>query len=203
MRSSPRSVTSPQPPPFATGCERCPPTAAATPTTSRSSRACPSFWPPPTPKPRRCTPNWKTPPATSSAGATPLTSPAWTHTALNPDAPLPDHVLDAPPQTSFGASIYQLARQAPAPFREVARHVSALPGALDFTGTPEGLADLITDWWQAGASDGFTLMPHLLPDQADFFVDHVVPILQRRGIARREYRGTTLREHTGLPRPTH
>ncbi|MGI5143517.1 NtaA/DmoA family FMN-dependent monooxygenase [Streptomyces sp. CA-106110] len=125
------------------------------------------------------------------------------HTTVDPDAPLPDHILGAPPLTSFGASIYQLARQAPAPFREVARRLSALPGALDFIGTPEGLADLITDWWQAGASDGFTLMPNLLPDQVDIFVDHVVPILQGRGIGRREYRGTTLREHTGLPRPTH
>lgn len=29
----------------------------------------------------------------------------------------------------------------------------------------------------------------------------VVPELQRRGIVRREYEGTTLREHLGLPRP--
>ncbi|MET8809762.1 NtaA/DmoA family FMN-dependent monooxygenase [Streptomyces sp. NPDC004546] len=125
------------------------------------------------------------------------------HTTVDPDAPLPDHILDAQPLTSFGGSIYQLAKQAPAPFREVARRVSALPGALDFIGTPEGLADLITDWWRAGASDGFTLMPNLLPDQVDLFVGHVVPILQRRGIARREYRGSTLRDHAGLPWSTH
>jgi hypothetical protein len=29
----------------------------------------------------------------------------------------------------------------------------------------------------------------------------VVPELQRRGLFRREYEGTTLREHLGLPRP--
>jgi hypothetical protein len=28
-----------------------------------------------------------------------------------------------------------------------------------------------------------------------------VPILQKRGIARTEYTGTTLRDHVGLPRP--
>jgi hypothetical protein len=44
-------------------------------------------------------------------------------------------------------------------------------------------------------------MPHILPDELEPFVDHVVPILQDRGLSRREYRGTTLRDHVGLPRP--
>jgi hypothetical protein len=34
-------------------------------------------------------------------------------------------------------------------------------------------------------------------------VDHVVPILQRRGLFRTEYTGHTLRDHLGLPRPPH
>ena len=33
------------------------------------------------------------------------------------------------------------------------------------------------------------------------FVDQVVPILQKRGLFRKEYEGTTLREHLGLQRP--
>jgi hypothetical protein len=33
------------------------------------------------------------------------------------------------------------------------------------------------------------------------FVEMVVPELQRRGIFRRDYAGTTLREHLGLERP--
>jgi hypothetical protein len=32
-------------------------------------------------------------------------------------------------------------------------------------------------------------------------VRHVVPELQRRGLLRREYDGTTLRDNLGLPRP--
>jgi len=35
----------------------------------------------------------------------------------------------------------------------------------------------------------------------DSKVDHVVPILQRRGLFRTEYDGTTLRDNYGLPRP--
>jgi FMN-dependent oxidoreductase (nitrilotriacetate monooxygenase family) len=124
------------------------------------------------------------------------------YTTIDPDAPFPPRLLQAPPKTSFGASIYKMAAEEPATtFRAVAQKLSALPGGLDFTGTPEGMAQLITDWWDAGAADGFTIMPNILPDQLAAFVDHVVPILQRRGIARTEYAGRTLREHIGLPRP--
>lgn len=121
--------------------------------------------------------------------------------AIEPDEPFPVSLLDAAPKTGFGASIYRMAAERPQTFRQVAQRLSALPGGLDFTGTPEAMADLITAWWEAGASDGFTVMPNLLPDQLDLFVDHVVPILRRRGIARTEYSGRTLRDHVGLPRP--
>ncbi|HEY2551293.1 MAG TPA: NtaA/DmoA family FMN-dependent monooxygenase [Streptosporangiaceae bacterium] len=119
---------------------------------------------------------------------------------IEADAPFPPELLASAPRTSFGASIYQMAAQQPgASFRAIAQQLSALPGGLDFTGTPEGMAALITDWWQAGAADGFTIMPNVLPGQLAAFADHVVPILQRAGLARTGYAGTTLREHAGLP----
>jgi len=124
------------------------------------------------------------------------------YTTIDPDAPFPPALLDDAPKTSFGASIYKLAAEEPTSFRAVAQKLSALPGGLDFTGTPEAMAQLITDWWQAGASDGFTLMPNVLPSELVTFVDHVVPILQERGLARTEYAGRTLRDHFDLPRPT-
>jgi hypothetical protein len=40
-----------------------------------------------------------------------------------------------------------------------------------------------------------------LPGGLEDFCDKVVPELQRRGLFRHEYEGTTLREHLGLPRP--
>ena len=124
------------------------------------------------------------------------------YTTIDPDAPFPTGLLNDAPKTSFGASIYKMAAEEPgATFRAVAQKLSALPGGLDFTGTPEGLAKLIAGWWDAGAADGFTLMPNVLPGQLAAFVDHVVPLLQRQGIARTEYAGTTLRDHVGLPRP--
>ena len=68
-------------------------------------------------------------------------------------------------------------------------------------GTPEQIADDIEHWFKAGAADGFNLMPDALPSGLQDFADGVVPILQQRGIFRREYEGATLREHLGLARP--
>jgi N-acetyl-S-(2-succino)cysteine monooxygenase len=124
------------------------------------------------------------------------------YTTIDPDAPFPPELLNDAPKTSFGAVIYRLAQAEPTTFRNVAMKVSALPGGLDYTGTPEGMADMIAAWFDAGACDGFTLMPNILPGELEIFVDQVVPLLQDRGIARREYRGTTLRDHLGLPRPS-
>jgi FMN-dependent oxidoreductase (nitrilotriacetate monooxygenase family) len=122
------------------------------------------------------------------------------YTAIDPDVPFPATLLDDAPKTSFGASIYQMAAQQPgATFRAVAQQLSALPGGLDYTGTPEGLAQLISGWWDSGAADGFTIMPNVLPGQLTAFVDHVVPILRRRGLARPGYQGTTLRDHVAHP----
>ncbi|PPF88280.1 LLM class flavin-dependent oxidoreductase [Subtercola sp. Z020] len=68
-------------------------------------------------------------------------------------------------------------------------------------GTPESIADDFGRWLGAGASDGFTIMPSLLPSGFEDFADQVVPVLQERGLFRREYEGETLRSHYGLPRP--
>ena len=47
----------------------------------------------------------------------------------------------------------------------------------------------------AGPGDGLTLQPATLPGSLDAFVDHVVPILQQRGLHRTGYTATTLRGH--------
>jgi hypothetical protein len=43
-------------------------------------------------------------------------------------------------------------------------------------------------------------MPAYFPGAFDDFVNLVVPELQGRGLFRRDYRGSTLRDHLGLPR---
>ncbi|WP_089156233.1 LLM class flavin-dependent oxidoreductase [Micromonospora sp. NBS 11-29] len=65
-------------------------------------------------------------------------------------------------------------------------------------GTPEQLADHMESWFTQRGADGFNIDFPYLPESADRFVDHVVPELQRRGLYRTEYEGTTLRENLGL-----
>ena len=70
-------------------------------------------------------------------------------------------------------------------------------------GSSVEIADMLQDWFEDGAADGFMLLPTHLPGGLDAFSELVVPELQRRGIFRTEYEGATLREHLGLPRPPH
>ncbi len=83
--------------------------------------------------------------------------------------------------------------------RECGILVAASRSHGSFVGTPEQLVDHMKLWFDEGACDGFNVMPAYFPDEMDLFVDEVVPILQRRGLFRRDYEGTTLRHHLGLP----
>ncbi len=65
-------------------------------------------------------------------------------------------------------------------------------------GTPADIADVMQEWLEASACDGFNITPATLPGGGEDFVEMVVPELQRRGLFRTEYEGTTLRENLGL-----
>jgi alkanesulfonate monooxygenase SsuD/methylene tetrahydromethanopterin reductase-like flavin-dependent oxidoreductase (luciferase family) len=68
----------------------------------------------------------------------------------------------------------------------------ALPGR--FAGTPEQIADHIEEYAQAGV-DGFNVVPvQALGGWWDEGVDQVVPVLQKRGLAQKEYTPGTLRK---------
>ena len=68
-------------------------------------------------------------------------------------------------------------------------------------GTPAQIADFMEEWFEAGAADGFILQMPTLPSALEDFTRLVVPELQRRGLFRREYEGTTLRHSLGLDEP--
>jgi alkanesulfonate monooxygenase SsuD/methylene tetrahydromethanopterin reductase-like flavin-dependent oxidoreductase (luciferase family) len=74
-------------------------------------------------------------------------------------------------------------------------------GRQTFIGTAAEVAETINDLVQRDASDGFILVPHVVPDGLDEFADTVVPLLQERGVFRTEYSGPTLRDHLGLDAP--
>nr|WP_315597687.1 LLM class flavin-dependent oxidoreductase [uncultured Cupriavidus sp.] len=121
---------------------------------------------------------------------------------LSLDAPLPEALaLPANGNHTFFRATIALAQRQNLTVRALIRELAGGGGHRVIVGTPEQIADDIEHWFRGGAADGFNLMPDVLPDGVQQFVDGVVPILQRRGLFRTEYTGRTLREHMGLARP--
>ena len=115
------------------------------------------------------------------------------------DAPFPD-LGDLGSNSHKGTSdaIKRLAREERLTLRQVALRFSQ-PNR-DFTGTAEQVADAIQHWFENRAADGF-IIRSLLPDGLARFTELVVPVLQARGLWRREYSGETLRDNFGLEVP--
>ncbi|WP_147532899.1 LLM class flavin-dependent oxidoreductase [Bacillus marasmi] len=85
--------------------------------------------------------------------------------------------------------------------RQLYQHIAGARGHREIIGTPEQIADQLQEWFENGAADGFNIMPPVFPTGLLDFVDYVIPVLQKRGLFRTEYSGTTLRENLGLSRP--
>jgi FMN-dependent oxidoreductase (nitrilotriacetate monooxygenase family) len=119
------------------------------------------------------------------------------------DAPVPDNVWAAAGAsfTSRVAVIRDHAEHEGFTARQVMERAVGGFGHYVVVGTPEQVADDIEHWFTTGAADGFNLKPLIAPQSIETFVEHVVPLLQAKGIYRREYTATTLRGHYGLPDP--
>ena len=118
---------------------------------------------------------------------------------FDPDAPLPEVPPTNASQSGRDRTI-AMAKREGLTVRQLAQRIGGY-GGLSMVGTPKTIADQMEEWLETGASDGFNIMFPYLPEGLDDFVDRVVPELQRRGLFRKEYEGTTLRETLGLPRP--
>ena len=117
----------------------------------------------------------------------------------DPDGPLPE-IPETNASKTARERVLALARGTQATIRQLAQKVGSY-GGLAFVGTAQMIADDMERWLLTEASDGFNVMFPFLPAGLDAFVDEVVPELQRRGLFRLDYEGSTLREHLGLPRP--
>ncbi|MDZ7882643.1 MAG: NtaA/DmoA family FMN-dependent monooxygenase [Mycobacterium sp.] len=60
-------------------------------------------------------------------------------------------------------------------------------------GSPETISDRLEEYQSAGV-DGVQVMNAIMPESYDEFFDHLVPVLQDRGLMQREYHPGTLRE---------
>ncbi|MER7814890.1 LLM class flavin-dependent oxidoreductase [Streptomyces sp. NPDC096153] len=124
-------------------------------------------------------------------------------TGLPLDGPLPElpEERDINGNKSRFTLVAELARRDGLTLRELIARLGGGRGHRVFAGTPAQIADEIEEWFTEGAADGFNIMPPHLPGGLEDFVDHVVPLLQQRGLFRTEYTGRTLRENYGLARP--
>ncbi|MBT0769974.1 LLM class flavin-dependent oxidoreductase [Kineosporia sp. J2-2] len=68
-------------------------------------------------------------------------------------------------------------------------------------GSASDIADGMQEWVDRGAADGFMVVATHVPAAFADFAAQVVPELQRRGLFRTEYEGSTLRDNLGLARP--
>jgi FMN-dependent oxidoreductase (nitrilotriacetate monooxygenase family) len=118
---------------------------------------------------------------------------------FDPDGPLPE-IPETNASKTAREKVLEEARAHNLTIRQLAAKAGSYAG-LAFVGTPASIADEMELWLEERGSDGFVVMFPFLPEGLNDFVDFVVPELQRRGIFRKEYEGTTLRDHFGLPRP--
>ncbi len=84
---------------------------------------------------------------------------------------------------------------------DLAGHRATLLQGPRFVGTAVEVADQMQTWFDEGACDGFVIAATHIPGAYEDVVRLVVPELQRRGVFRDRYTGTTLREHLGIGRP--
>jgi len=113
---------------------------------------------------------------------------------LDPNQPLADVKLEEGSRGSFDV-ILQGTKREGLTLGEAARRFATSELCPQLVGTPEMIADHLVDLFESRACDGFVLTPTTFPGMYEQFCKTVVPILQRRGVFRHEYTGTTLREH--------
>jgi len=120
----------------------------------------------------------------------------WDLDALPPYYPQPPKGIN-----SRAHVVIELARREKLTVRQLYEYLAGARGHWVVVGTPQSIADQMQSWFESGAADGFNVMPPVLPQSLDEFVDLVIPELQSRGLFRTAYEGTTLRENLGLARP--
>jgi alkanesulfonate monooxygenase SsuD/methylene tetrahydromethanopterin reductase-like flavin-dependent oxidoreductase (luciferase family) len=116
------------------------------------------------------------------------------------DGPVPLDKLGPGELRSISAQLVERVKRQNPSIRDLYGEVAGR-GGFCVIGTAADIADVMQDWFAHDACDGFNITPTHLPGGCQDFVEMVTPELQRRGLFRTEYEGTTLRENLGLKRP--
>ena len=116
------------------------------------------------------------------------------------DGPVPIDELGPAEIRSISSQLLERVKRQRPTIRELYQEVAGM-GGFCLIGTPSEIVDVMQDWFENDACDGFNITPTHLPGGCEDFVEMITPELQRRGLFRREYEGRTLRENLGLKRP--
>ena len=111
------------------------------------------------------------------------------------DGPVPEPAMRR--THSRGRIFADLAQRHGYTIRQLYLAIAGGNGHRTVVGTPARIADEMEAWFRGGAADGFNFLPPWLPGGLEDVVDSVVPELQRRGLVRTAYEGTTLRANLG------
>lgn len=115
--------------------------------------------------------------------------------AIDPDRPL--ETFDSQAMQGMVKSLLESAPPGTRTFRDLARQ--NMTGQFT-VGSAEQVADILESWGEAGI-DGFNLVYSTTPGTFVDFIDGVVPILQERGLAQKDYAPGPLRQKLfGHPR---
>lgn len=122
-------------------------------------------------------------------------------TGLSPDGPLPA----LPDESEFDGIRTELALlkkyDQSLSIREIGRRLVKSSSTWLLIGTAEHVAHKLAELYESDAVDGYNLMFPFLPADFEKFVNGIVPLLQARGVFRKEYEPGTLRDRLGLKRP--
>jgi FMN-dependent oxidoreductase (nitrilotriacetate monooxygenase family) len=114
------------------------------------------------------------------------------------DGPIPDFSEPTERGQAFSKALLEMARREKMTLRDLYNVTAAARGHWVIYGTPQRIADIFEEWFTAELADGFIIMPAYFPGAFEDFINLVVPELQRRGLFRQGYAGSTLRDHFRL-----
>ena len=107
------------------------------------------------------------------------------------------HQLRPHPYQLHSREAVELLKQGLTPFEALLRGVPEFHTTL--VGSPQMIADEMQRLFEAGACDGFVIVPDRTHNGFPVFVEELVPILQKRGLFHLDYEGITLCEHLRVP----
>lgn len=121
-------------------------------------------------------------------------------TQFNSDQQLPTRIPETNGNQSRRELIINLAQREQLTIRQLAKKVAGARGHRIIFGTPEEIADQMQEWFENEGCDGYNLLFQYYPTLFEDFIELVIPVLQERGLFRKDYEGVTLRDHLGLAR---